>query len=328
MVNVKVYTRTGDKGQTALLGGSRTSKADRRVWTYGTIDEANSVIGLARSVINEESIKNILMDVQKKLFQVGAELASIGTKAYKERIFIKDVEELEVIIDSFDSKIKLPNTFIVPGGSYASAQLDVARTTIRKAERYAVLMSEEFEINQELMKYINRLSDMLYVLGRYIDFKDIVNKAKSKVEDKIIESKGLNKAFRMNREFGRKIIDACIEKACEIEVPMVICVTDDSGNIIALERMDDALLVSLDIAKDKAYTACAFKASTDKLREMSLPSGELYGIGNLKNVITFGGGVPLKICDKVVGAIGISGGSVQEDITVAEHGVKIFKEAF
>lgn len=106
---------------------------------------------------------------------------------------------------------------------------------------------------------------------------------------------------------------------------MVICITDVSGNIIVLEKMDNALIASIDIAKDKAYTSCIFKLPTSNLQNLSIPSGELFGINNMKNVITFGGGIPLEIKGNIIGAIGVSGGTVQQDILVAEHGVKILK---
>lgn len=336
MIIIKVYTKTGDNGQTSLIDGSRIKKSDIRIVTYGTIDEANSVLGIARTVIKDEEIKEIILKIQKELFQIGAELASIGTKDYKYRIDECNIKFLELIIDKYEELTNLPNGFIVPGGNFASSQLDVARTIIRRAERYATLINEKFNMNANLIKYINRLSDMIYTFARYLDFKNIINVVNTNIENKKSEKKirkeninlennKLDKVLNINRKVARIIVDACIEKAEKIQVPMVICITDVSGNIIVLEKMDNALIASIDIAKDKAYTSCIFKLPTSNLQNLSIPSGELFGINNMKNVITFGGGIPLEIKGNIIGAIGVSGGTVQQDILVAEHGVKILK---
>lgn len=189
MIIIKVYTKTGDNGQTSLIDGSRIKKSDIRVVTYGTIDEANSVLGIARTVIKDEEIKEIILKIQKELFQIGAELASIGTKDYKYRIDECNIKFLELIIDKYEELTNLPNGFIVPGGNFASSQLDVARTIIRRAERYATLINEKFNMNANLIKYINRLSDMIYTFARYLDFKNIINVVNTNIENKKSEKK-------------------------------------------------------------------------------------------------------------------------------------------
>ena len=189
MIIIKVYTKTGDNGQTSLIDGSRIKKSDIRIVTYGTIDEANSVLGIARTVIKDEEMKEIILKIQKELFQVCAELASIGTKDYKYRIDECNIKFLELIIDKYEELTNLPNGFIVPGGNFASSQLDVARTIIRRAERYATLINEKFNMNANLIKYINRLSDMIYTFARYLDFKNIINVVNTNIENKKSEKK-------------------------------------------------------------------------------------------------------------------------------------------
>lgn len=189
MIIIKVYTKTGDNGQTSLIDGSRIKKSDIRIVTYGTIDEANSVLGIARTVIKDEEMKEIILKIQKELFQIGAELASIGTKDYKYRIDECNIKFLELIIDKYEELTNLPNGFIVPGGNFASSQLDVARTIIRRAERYATLINEKFNMNANLIKYINRLSDMIYTFARYLDFKNIINVVNTNIENKKSEKK-------------------------------------------------------------------------------------------------------------------------------------------
>lgn len=318
---MKIYTKTGDKGSTSLLGGDRVEKSDLRVWTYGSIDEANSSLGVARSIIKDNDINKILLQIQKTLFEVGAELASTGTVGYKPRIKEDDIKFLEENIDNLQKMQPVQTGFIIPGGTVESGYLDVARTDVRRAERYIAELKKDYTVDDRLLKYVNRLSDAIYVMARYFDFKDIIAKSKEKIEN-------LNNysPFKLNRKHSEYITQRCIEKSYEIGVPMVICIDDFNGNIIMLERMDDSLHVSIDIAIGKAYTSAVFRIPTGDLHDIAKPEGELYGIGAMKNVITFGGGYPLKVNDKVVGSIGVSGGTVSEDTEVASFGVEIFEE--
>lgn len=333
---MKIYTKTGDKGTTSLYSGDRVGKSDIRVWAYGTIDEANSALGLARSNIEDESLNEIILRIQKVLFDVAAELASVGTEKYKEWICSNEIEFLEKTIDRLERKKPKFFFFMVPGGTKESAYLDLARTTVRKAERYIIDVKNEYLVSETLVKYINRLSDCIYAIARYIDFIDIYSKVQENIKkinidnikeinliDEDNKEKIKTKEF-LNREDAEIILKGCIEKAIEIGIPMVICVTDNSGNIIILERMDDALLGSLDIATGKAYTAAILKMPTNTLKDLAEPNGELYGIGNLPKVITFGGGFPIKSGDKVIGAVGVSGGTVEEDMSVAIAGIEYY----
>lgn len=335
---MKIYTKTGDKGSTSLVGGDRAEKYDLRVWAYGTIDEANSSIGVARAYVKEKELLEKLLRIQKTLFEVGAELASVGTDYYKERIKDEDITFLEETIDKLEGLKPSYNGFIVPGGTVESAYLDVARTDVRRAERYISELKNAYEVSANLMKYTNRLSDGLYAIARYFDYKDIMKKTEENIKNfnqnrqmvsnslvKEIDETMINRTV-IDRETAKHITEKCVQKSYEIGVPMVICITDFSGNITLLERMDDSLLASIEIAMKKAYTAAALKAPTHELRDASLPSGELYGINNAEKIITFGGGFPLKVSGKIVGAIGVSGGTVEEDMKVSQCGVKAFEE--
>lgn len=317
---MKIYTKQGDGGTTSLLGGEKTKKNDSRVWTYGTVDEANSYLGFAKAFIVDERIKNIIIHVQKDLFEVGAELASIGTKDYKERITEELVCNLEKIIDEIDKEKIALKSFVIPGGTKESAALDISRAIVRKAERYAVSLEDSYKLNKNLLKYLNRLSDLIYTLARIIDYNYVLDKSTEKI--KFI----INCNKKINRELAEYIVHRCIKKSEEINVSTVICITDNSGNPIMLQRMDNALLASIEIARNKAYSAAVLKINTDKLYHLAKPEGELYGIGNMANIVTFGGGIPLKIAEEVIGAIGVSGGTVKQDTIVAEYGAEIFKE--
>ena len=163
---MKIYTKTGDKGQTSLYDGTRVDKDDIRVESYGTLDELNSYIGLCVLYAENED-KKILKDLQLKLFSVSGELATKKENTYKNITTEDDIKNLENIIDSYIEKIDKVNAFIVPGSSLVSANLHIARTICRRAERKIYTLSKIESVNPLIIKYINRLSDLLYAIARY-----------------------------------------------------------------------------------------------------------------------------------------------------------------
>jgi cob(I)alamin adenosyltransferase len=166
---MKIYTKTGDKGQTSLYDGTRVDKDSLRVESYGTVDELNSYIGFAAKFIKDESIKEDLKKVQMRLFFVAGELATVEEGKYKYKIKDDDIESLERIIDEYLPKISGADAFIVPGSSEASAALHVARTICRRAERRIISLKHREEVSDKLLKFINRLSDVLYTYARYLE---------------------------------------------------------------------------------------------------------------------------------------------------------------
>ncbi|MCA1032661.1 cob(I)yrinic acid a,c-diamide adenosyltransferase [Bacillus timonensis] len=170
---MKIYTKTGDKGTTSLIYGQRVSKTDLRVEAYGTCDEANSFIGLAVSHLKNIDIKekaeiiHSLQRVQTVLFHVGAELATPTGKEVKWKLTEDEIKELEKTIDTWDAVLPPLTNFVLPGGSEAGATLHIARTTVRRAERRAIAIGEE--VNPLVCSYLNRLSDYLFVAGRYVN---------------------------------------------------------------------------------------------------------------------------------------------------------------
>lgn len=168
-----IYTRTGDKGTTALVGGSRAEKDSLKVEAYGTIDEVISNMGVAYSFMEDEELKAEIVDIQNKLFVLGAELASDenGLKYLKERIDQKDIDTLEKIIDKYMEKVGPFKGFVTPGKNRTSAMLHVARTVTRRAERVIITLSREDKVREESRKYVNRLSDVLYAMARFEEEK-------------------------------------------------------------------------------------------------------------------------------------------------------------
>jgi cob(I)alamin adenosyltransferase len=167
---MKIYTKVGDTGKTSLFNGSVVWKDDLRIDAYGTIDELNSVIGLAVTEINDNEIKDTLLEIQNDLFIAGSDLASPRDSEKKKsllRISEEDFFKLENKIDYFDSKLPPLKNFIIPGGSKGSSILHVARTICRRAERQVVTLGNNVEIGKDVIIFFNRLSDLLFVLARY-----------------------------------------------------------------------------------------------------------------------------------------------------------------
>ena len=169
----KIYTKTGDKGLTSLGDGSRINKSAIRVETYGTIDEANSLIGVVRSYTKTSELiilDNFLSSIQNELFDLGAELSTPGQNKHTElSISQSQIDRLEDEIDQLNINLDPLKSFVLPGGTAASSFLHLARTTIRRAERLMVKLSieEKSSVTKESLAYVNRLSDLCFVAARY-----------------------------------------------------------------------------------------------------------------------------------------------------------------
>ncbi len=166
----RVYTKTGDQGQTSLVGGARVSKASLRVDAYGDVDELNCVIGLARARMQADGIDEALGLIQNDLFTLGGDLASPSDLEVP-RIAESFTKRLEELADRFLEELEPLKEFILPGGSEAGAVLHLARTVARRAERRAVALSETEQLNPEAVVYLNRLSDLLFILARLVNHR-------------------------------------------------------------------------------------------------------------------------------------------------------------
>jgi cob(I)alamin adenosyltransferase len=165
---MKIYTRTGDTGETGLYGGARRPKDSLRIDAVGAIDELNACLGTARSHIQDAEIDNLLHRVQNQLFNVGADLATLDThsKSNKLRIPLDFVKALEKDIDRLENQLAPLTNFILPGGSVVGSTLHLARTVCRRSERSVVSLANSESINPMILPYLNRLSDFLFVLAR------------------------------------------------------------------------------------------------------------------------------------------------------------------
>ncbi len=166
---MKIYTKTGDRGETSLLGGARVGKDDLRVSAYGDVDETNAALGSARVLAGDDP-RALLFGIQQDLFAIGAQLADashqLAAKRDKAAITAAHVQRLEAAIDAADAKLPELRAFVLPGGTPAGAALHQARTVCRRAERSVVRLAREGQVDPQIVAYLNRLSDLLFVLAR------------------------------------------------------------------------------------------------------------------------------------------------------------------
>jgi cob(I)alamin adenosyltransferase len=171
---MKIYTKTGDTGQTSLFGGGRVPKSHPRVEAYGTVDELNSVLGVVRGKLDAGDLSRLLGRIQNTLFDIGAHLATSRpdnpkTASYLPRIPSSRVEDLEGWIDRLDADLPPLRAFILPGGSDAAAWAHVARSVCRRAERRVVALAAAESVDPEIVCYLNRLGDLLFVIARWLN---------------------------------------------------------------------------------------------------------------------------------------------------------------
>jgi cob(I)alamin adenosyltransferase len=174
-MSMKIYTKTGDKGKTSLIGGTKVYKSDLRIEAYGTVDELNSFVGLCLDHLKSPNINNVLAEIQDRLFTIGSALACDPEKETKLKtpdLHESDVELLEKEIDKMNEVLPVMKSFILPAGHVAVSTLHVARCVCRRTERCCVRMQKkEMEVESLIIKYLNRLSDYLFVLARFAAHK-------------------------------------------------------------------------------------------------------------------------------------------------------------
>ncbi len=174
---MKIYTKTGDKGETGLFGGERVSKYSPRIEAYGTIDELNSFIGLAVTEVKSDEVKLLLVKIQNQLFSIGSDLATPDTEKNKKLKIFRTPDNfylnIEKEIDKYEEKLEPLKNFILPGGSKGSACLHVCRTIARRAERQVVALNSTVQIGNNIIIFLNRISDLFFVLSR---FENLVSK--------------------------------------------------------------------------------------------------------------------------------------------------------
>lgn len=317
---MKVYTKAGDMGYTSLINETNILKSDCRICLLGSIDELNSNLGLIKTESTE--LSEDIEYIQKRLMILMAHIADNSNSQY---FFVnRDIEFLEENIDKYEKIIVRPKNFILPGKCRLSALLDIARTIARRVETNIIEVNKLYPINPEIKKYINRLSDYLYISARYIDFIYTIETEVTKVMQ--VQKSAQTDIVDMTLDIAKWLISEVEKKSIELNLSLVIAVSNRAGNPVAIHCMDNSYIASFDISMNKAYTAVALKMSTMQLKKMSQPNQGLYGVQNTNNgkIIIFGGGIPLTHNNKIIGGLGVSGGTEQQDTMLAEFGEKLF----
>jgi ATP:cob(I)alamin adenosyltransferase len=309
---MNIYTKGGDSGETSLYGGTRVSKDSLRVWCYGTVDEADGVLGVIHAHIKIPKIKNIVRAIQRKLFYLSTELAADENmqQTMAKRISAEDIAYLEGVIDEYARDYGKMTGFSVPGETVCSALFHVARTVVRRCERHVVALAKDEYVSQEVLKYINRLSDALFALGKMEVFEMFVKE----VAGKVATAAGLKDKDGWFEERCTVLCRAAVAESEKLGIPISLAVVDEAGTLVYFHRMPGAILVSVGIAQNKAYTAASIGLATGELAKLAAPGESLFGINTADpKFVIFGGGFPLHYEGKLVGAFGISGASVAED---------------
>ncbi|MCG0276291.1 MAG: cob(I)yrinic acid a,c-diamide adenosyltransferase [Thermosediminibacteraceae bacterium] len=325
---MKIYSKSGDRGETSLLGGRRVEKYNIRVEAYGTVDEAVAFIAFARSNVRTQRTKDLLLKVERELFKLAAELACPEPeKILKETLTDDDVKWLEKTIDDISREISFKNDFVLPGPYASSSSLHMARTVVRRAERRVVELSAQEKIRPVILRYLNRLSDFLFILSLYEEMEEVIKRSMEELKDRLAEKESCvkGKVKNLDLKTSLKIIEKAEQKAIEMGRPVCIAVVDSNGGLVAFHRMDDALPISAELAINKAFTAVMLKMETSRLSQLARSDGELYGINTAcgGRIVTFGGGIPVFYGKMLVGGIGVSGGTVEEDEIIAKAGLSV-----
>ncbi|MCD8154945.1 MAG: cob(I)yrinic acid a,c-diamide adenosyltransferase [Clostridiales bacterium] len=329
---MNIYTKGGDRGTTSLIRSKNVPKSDDRISLVGTIDELTSHIGLVKSMEDDGDTVRMLEKIQSTLITVMAGVADPYNREYK--ITDDKTELLEEEIDRMEGLFDRPKEFILPGGCRLSAEIDVARTVARRAERALSAVSVKFGADNGTKKYMNRLADYLYVLARYTDFTGGSSEMEAKenqdvseaVVQQVLNRMGVKEKITLSQ--AKRLIEEIEKEAMRRGKNAVIAVCGPDGNPIAVHVMDGAFLVSFNVAVKKAYTAVAVKMSTQELSALAQPGGTFYGLDKLEggNIIIFGGGVPIKLGDTIIGGLGVSGGTGEEDHSLAAYGLSVLPE--
>jgi ATP:cob(I)alamin adenosyltransferase len=317
----KIYTKTGDAGKTRLWDGTLVDKNDLHIETNGALDETNAALGLAKSLA-PSSIKDEIDELQGSLIKLMAYVAR-GKKQQP----APDPEELEKRIDRILEDYPMGNSFVHPGESRAGAAIHMARATARRAERFALqIMEGGGDIEPQAYKYINRLSDFLFAFAHKADVESKVERITREVINRTQLGAGETHTKKLDLDMALALLTEASRKAKSIGKNLVFAVVDASGELIALHRMEGALLVSIAHAQSKARSAVRIQLDTKDITPLAQPGAPFYGVQNEPEFFSIiAGGRLLRDGDAILGAIGVSGGSIEEDLAVADAVIGLFE---
>ena len=349
---MEMFTSSGDRGMTSLKRDRNVSKADDRIQAIGEIEDLITHIGMIKLHADNASLKADLEKIQRNLLIC---IEGINDPYHKDNK-ISD-EEVKILAQKAEElKASYPMTAYepLPGGCEASLRIDMARGVARRAERWLASSDKKYGGQPARKQYMDLLGNYLYALARYTDYMDSKNPAQpaAAVQPVVVEApkpvvnekvpvveltkeivvqevlKRIQTMDRVTLDIAKKLIEKTESYATSVGKKVVIAVCGPDGNPIAVHVMDGAYLVSFDVAVKKAYTACAVKMSSLELGKLAQPGQMFAGLELIEKdkLVFFGGGVPLFAGDTLVGSIGVSGGTGEEDDDIAQYALGVFEE--
>jgi cob(I)alamin adenosyltransferase len=285
-----------------------------------------SRIGQIKSETNDEVLQQSVEQVQSKLIQFIAHLSDKKNLIYFfER---SDLEALEKSTNYYKVSLIQQHSLVGEHKAHLTAAFEKVIAIAKTVETYVVEVDKTSTLEANAKEYIRRLSDYLYSVATYVEFVESVQSAVVKAVRQQLSAKPASDIVGIDLKTAKVLIAEIEKKSIEMGLNSVIAVANASAHPVAIHCMDDSFIASFDIAMNKAYTSVALKMSTIELKALSQPNGSLYGIQHTNNgkIVIFGGGVPLIVEGKIVGGLGVSGGTEQQDTELAQYGQNLFKE--
>ena len=306
---IKSFIEKSDFDENIILNTDINTSLEKSIFNH--IDEAINLIKKLDKFIDNQDFSNILKELSKKFLLI---------KDKKNVSF--ETKNIENCILKYSNILSLNDEYKTPEENEEVLIAYLLYIIIKKIQRRFLLLSKSRGIRLELINYISKSRDFFHIVYKFIQEKVMVKYVIELVSEKL---SSIDMDSNLSLEKARKIIRAGERKAKEMNIAAVFAVVNPEGNLIIEERMDNAILVSIEVAYKKAYTAAALKLNTEDLTALVQPGAMFYGLQSDPKYIVFGGGMLLKVDGKIVGAIGVSGGSAQEDIEIAKACVEAFE---
>ena len=304
---IKSFIEKSDFDENIILNTDINASLEKSIFNH--IDEAINLIKKLDKFIDNQDFSNILKELSKKFLLI---------KDKKNVSF--ETKNIENCILKYSNTLSLNDEYKIPEENEEVLVAYLLYIIIKKIQRRFTLLSKSKEIKLELINYIDKSRDFFHIVYKFIQEKVMVKYVIELISEKLSSTEN-----NLSLEKARKIIRAGEKKAKEMNLSAVFAVVNSEGNLIIEERMDNAILVSVEVAYKKAYTAAALKLNTEDLTALVQPGAMFYGLQSDPKYIVFGGGMLLKINGKIVGAVGVSGGSAQEDMEIAKACVNAFE---
>ena len=306
---IKSFIEKSDFDENIILNTDINASLEKSIFNH--IDEAINLIKKLDKFIDNQDFSNILKELSKKFLLI---------KDKKNVSF--ETKNIENCILKYSNTLSLNDEYKIPEENEEVLVAYLLYIIIKKIQRRFTMLSKNREIKLELINYINKSRDFSHIVYKSLQEKIMIKYVVELISEKL---SSIDIDNNLSLEKARKIIRAGEKKAKEMNLPAVFAIVNSEGNLIIEERMDNAILVSIDVAYKKAYTAAALKLNTEDLTALVQPGAMFYGLQSDPKYIVFGGGMLLKVDGKIVGAVGVSGGSAQEDMEIAKACVKAFE---